>query len=389
MRVAIFGETRLWGGLEVHAVALAEWLAGEGHDVTLVCLGPETRRVYESRPPKRTTLIEVAPPARRTVRGWSRALHRVHADAVVLEKGTLWTGGLALDCVLRMKYGRYVAIQQLEAPDLPPRQSRRYLGGLVPGVGWWWYRWKWLGWARSLAPQWTVCVSDAVRESLASQYDFARRRLITVRNGVDLDVFRPNPVVRAEMRREWQIPEDAFVFGIVSRLVHHKGVDVAIEALHHVVETCPERPLCLVIAGEGVERPALETLARTRGLADRVRFLGLVRSPPRCYQALDAYLMPSRSEALGIALIEAMASGCQVIASDVGGIPEIVSDATVGTLVPPDDPDALAAAMMAALHRSTSQQAAVAAAAREHVARHFDVRAQCATIAAVLTGPGF
>ena len=129
MRVAIFGETRLWGGLEVHAVALAEWLADQGHTVSLVCLGPETRRVYEKRPPRGTSLVEVAPPARRTVRGWWRALRDVHADAVVLEKGTLWTGGLALDSVLRLKFGRYVAIQQLEPPDLPappePSVSRR------------------------------------------------------------------------------------------------------------------------------------------------------------------------------------------------------------------------------------------------------------------------
>ena len=169
MRVAIFGETRLWGGLEVHAVALAEWLADQGHTVSLVCLGPETRRVYEARPPRRTALIEVAPPARRSVRAWWRALQNITADAVVLEKGTLWTGGLALDSVLRLKFGRYVAIQQLEPPDLPARQSRRHLAGLLPGIGLWWYRWKWTGWARSLAPRWTVCVSDAVRESLASQ----------------------------------------------------------------------------------------------------------------------------------------------------------------------------------------------------------------------------
>ena len=166
-----------------------------------------------------------------------------------------------------------------------------------------------------------MCVSDAVRESLASQYGFSRRRLITIRNGVDLEVFRPDAAVRAEVRREWNMPEDAFAFGVVSRLVHHKGVDVAIEALRRVVEAVPNRPIFLVIAGEGVERPALEALACARHLADRVRFLGLVRSPPRVYQALDVYLMPSRSEALGIALIEAMASGCQVIASDVGRHP--------------------------------------------------------------------
>jgi glycosyltransferase involved in cell wall biosynthesis len=385
MRVAIFGETRLWGGLEVHAVALAEWLADQGHTVSLVCLGPETRRVYEARPPRRTALIEVAPPARRSVRAWWRALQNITADAVVLEKGTLWTGGLALDSVLRLKFGRYVAIQQLEPPDLPARQSRRHLAGLLPGVGLWWYRWKWAGWARSLAPRWTVCVSDAVRESLASQYGFSQRRLITIRNGVDLEVFRPDGAVRAEVRREWNMPEDAFTFGVVSRLVRHKGVDVAIEALRRVVEAVPNRPVYLVIAGEGVERPALEALASARHLADRVRFLGLVRSPPRVYQALDVYLMPSRSEALGIALIEAMASGCQVIASDVGGIPEIVSDPSIGTLVPPADVDALAAAMTAALQQDEPRRAAVAAAAREHIAQRFDVRAQCSRIAALLT----
>jgi glycosyltransferase involved in cell wall biosynthesis len=384
MRVAIFCESRIWGGLEVHAVALSGVLADAGHEVSVVCVGAKTRRLYEGRLPAGVVLVEIPEPASRALWSWLRALRTIRADAAVLEKGTIWTGGLGLDWALRLRYGAYVAIQQLEPPPLPPKASRPYLAGLVRGPGFWWLRWKWLGHARSLAPLATVCVSEAVRQRLMTQYAFSAGRLITIRNGVDLSVFKPDAAERAEVRREWGVPDDAFVFGLVSRLVHHKGLDVAVEAFGRLVGAQPDRRMFLIVAGEGVEKPALEARVARLGLHDHVRFLGLVAAPHRCYQAIDAYVMPSRSEALGIALIEAMASGCQVIGTDVGGIPEIITDPSVGTLVRPEDPADLADAMTRAVLRDDGSRMAAAHAARDYVHRHFDVRTQCARITDLL-----
>jgi len=380
MKVAIVTESRIWGGLEVHAVTFAGSLVASGHEATMACIGAETRRLYEGRLSARIRVLEIEPPPRRSVIGWWRALRALDADAVALEKGTLWTGGAALDAVLRLKYRRFVAIQQLEPPALPPRTSRRLPGGLPGGTGLWWYRWKWAGYFRSVGPRLTVAVSDAVRDALVSQYGFPGRKVVTIRNGVDLSVFRPDQVARVEMRREWNVPDDAFVVGLVSRLVYHKGLDVAIEACHLLGQSHPDRPLFLIVAGEGPERPALEALVGRLGLRDRVRFLGLVRAPSRCYQALDVYVMPSRSEALGIALLEAMGAGCRVIGSDVGGIREILKDGTLGDLVQPEDPRELHDLLARLLTSDSAESAAATEWARDYLRANFDARALCGQI---------
>ncbi len=294
MRVLLFTETRIWGGLEVHAVALSGVLAQEGVDVTLACIGSATYELYRCRVPSPVNVVRVEPPARRTVAGWRRSLRHLEADAAVLEKGTLATGGLALDVALRLRYRRYVTIMQLEPAPLLPRSSTRHLGGLVPGIGAWWYRQKWTGMARSWAPQTTVCVSDAIGMRLAADYGFAPRKLVTVHNGVDVAVFRPQPELRAPIRRQWGVPADAFVFGSAGRLSEQKGLDVGIEAFARVVAARPDLPLFLVWAGEGAERAALEDLARRLRVDDRVRFPGFVERPAEFYQGLDVFLIPSR-----------------------------------------------------------------------------------------------
>lgn len=136
---------------------------------------------------------------------------------------------------------------------------------------------------------------------------------------------------------------DGFVVASVGRLVPVKGLDVAIHAVASV------EGARLVIAGDGPDRGELE--ARARGT--RTRFLGRVgpEERDRLLAAADAFVLPSRvlasgrSEGLPVALLEAMAAGLPVVASDVGGIAELVRDGHDGLLVPPDRPDRLAAAL--------------------------------------------
>jgi glycosyltransferase involved in cell wall biosynthesis len=386
MKVAIFSETRYWGGLEAHAIALAKTLVETGHSASIVCIGAKTRRVYQPRLPQGIDLIELPEPVSRSPWAWWRALRHVEADAVALEKGTLWTGGLALDVVLRLKYGRFIAIQQLEPPDLPPRPLRVHFGRGAPAVGLWWLKWKWRGYARSLAPAMTVCVSEAVRERLTGQYAFDPDRAVTIRNGVDGSIFRPDSDVRGQVRQEWGLPADSFVFGYVGRLVHHKGVDVLIDAFQRVLADHPDRRLYLVIVGAGAERSALQAKVSELGLQQRILMLGPSDAPSRCHQGLDVFVMPSRSEALGIALLEAMSSGCAVIGSAVGGILEIITDNSLGLLVRPGDAHSLADAMKKTLLRAEPARSITRDAARAHVATHFDVRAQCSRIISLLGG---
>jgi glycosyltransferase involved in cell wall biosynthesis len=384
MKIAIITDTSLWGGLETHAAALAETLDRAGHRLTIFCLDARAIPLFRKAVAETIAVVELQKPSRKGLVAWLQALRSVDADAVLLEKGTLNTGSFAFDCALRLKFSRYVTYQQLEPPKLPPRTSARHLGGLVPGVGLWWYKWRWSGWLRSLAPRATICVSDSARDALATDYGFSMRKLVTIRHGIDLDQFRPDPEMRARARAAWGVPDGAFVFGTVRRFVHEKGIDVLVDAFA-ALRKAASRDVRLVLIGEGPEQGALQELAERHGVADAVVFPGFTLTPWTAYPGLDVFVIPSRIEALGVVVVEAMASGCFVIASRVGGIPEMVSDSSLGTLVPAGDPPALAAAMRHTLDIGPDVMAAHLEHARRHVADHFNLRVQSMRIADVMT----
>lgn len=384
MKIVILSDSVAWGGLETHALALAETAAASGHDAAIGCLGQEAHRLYRMMASDGVTLLELPRPLRQTPWNWWRALRDVEADAVVLEKGTLYTGGWALDVALRLKYGTFVAVQQLEPPVLPPRTRGRYAGGVIRGLGLWWYRWKWSGYVRSLGPRATICVSDAVRRRLLEDYAFAPHKTLTIPNGVDLARFQPRPEARRLAREAWGVPPDALVFGSLGRLHPQKGLDVAIEAFSRVAHEGVTRDAFLVLVGEGPEREALEAQARALGLAHRVILAGFMATPSVAYQGFDVFLIPSRYEGLPFSLVEAMASGCRVVGTTVGGIPEVITDPSMGTLVPPDDVAALAEAMVQSAGRGASTVASEIVAARARVASGFDIAVQCRKIVRLL-----
>lgn len=149
---------------------------------------------------------------------------------------------------------------------------------------------------------------------------------------------------RGAARRRFGIPEGAFVLGTTSRHSPRKGLDVVCEALARLFSARPDAPIVWIAAGRGNE--PIARLAAARGLPERaLRTPGFLERVTDLFPALDAFLMPSRDEALGVALLEAMAGGVPPIASAVGGIPELVKDGETGLLVPPGDPAALAAAI--------------------------------------------
>jgi glycosyltransferase involved in cell wall biosynthesis/O-antigen/teichoic acid export membrane protein len=150
--------------------------------------------------------------------------------------------------------------------------------------------------------------------------------------------FIPNPVPDAPTVAIPRVSEGPVV-GLVARLSPEKGVDVLFRAL-------TELPgVTTVVAGEGPARGDLELLAGELGLSDRVRFLGWRDDVDALLRSVDVLALPSRSESAPIAIVEAMLCGIPAVASDVGGVSELVLDGETGYLVPPDDPHALAAAL--------------------------------------------
>ncbi len=148
----------------------------------------------------------------------------------------------------------------------------------------------------------------------------------------------PNTVPDAEVARAPH-SDGGFVIGALARLSPEKGLDILLRALAELPEARA------VVVGEGPERPRLEALAAGLGVGDRVEFAGWTDDARRHLGSIDALVLPSRSEALPLAAIEAMLARLPVVASDVGSVPEAVLDGETGLLVPPERPDALAAAI--------------------------------------------
>ncbi len=174
-----------------------------------------------------------------------------------------------------------------------------------------------------------LCVSDSV---LAQVRDVAGPRAERIHHFINTDRFRPDPVVRREVRRALGAG-DEFVAVTVAYLIKEKGIDVAVRALTHL----PENVLLWVV-GEGPEQDNLKALAQELGLGRRARFLGPKRNVEPLLQAADCALCPSVwSEAAGLVNLEALACGLPVIASRIGGIPELIADGRTGFLFTPGD----------------------------------------------------
>lgn len=165
-------------------------------------------------------------------------------------------------------------------------------------------------------------------------------------NGVETDKFAPG-VRDDSLRARLGIAPDAALFAFAGRLVGWKGMAVALKALAE--PALRDANAKLLIIGDGPQKPELKQLAQSLGVANRVLFHDPVPHDklPALYGAVDAGVFPSiGDEAFGITIAEAMSCGKPVIASHIGGIPEVVgNEETCGLLVPPGDPAALAAAM--------------------------------------------
>jgi L-malate glycosyltransferase len=159
-------------------------------------------------------------------------------------------------------------------------------------------------------------------------------------NGIDFSRLRPK--ASADFRRALGLPNDAVVVTSIGSLIRRKGQDVLLRAFS-LLGAARERHLLVV--GDGPEQAQLERLVVELGLKGRVTFLGYSNDIGQICSASDVLALASRMESFGLVLAEAGYFGLPVVASAVGGIPEVVEDGVTGLLVPPEDPAALAAAL--------------------------------------------
>lgn len=168
-------------------------------------------------------------------------------------------------------------------------------------------------------------------------------RFAVIPNGVDLSRFA-SPAPACALRREFGIPASASLLGVVARLEPEKGHRYLIEAMPTILAGAPDTWLAVV--GEGSSLGPLRELASALGVAHRVIFTGRREDVSALTADLTVAVLPSLREAQGISILEAMARRVPVVASSVGGIPEVITSGVDGVLVPPADPAALAAAVL-------------------------------------------
>jgi glycosyltransferase involved in cell wall biosynthesis len=207
-----------------------------------------------------------------------------------------------------------------------------------------------------------ACASRIVANSTAAAERLAlervgRRRIAIVPNGLDLAAFAPR-APRPRLRR----------IVTVANLRLEKAHDVLIDAAVPVLRRYPDAEFWIVGGGDRFDE--ITALARARGIDARTRFFGHRDDVPRLLAESDIFVLPSRSEAMPNGVIEAMAAGMPIVATAVGGIPEVLRDGHTGLLVPSNDPGALAAAL-GELMDAPARAAALGAAARSAVERQF------------------
>lgn len=186
-----------------------------------------------------------------------------------------------------------------------------------------------------------VAVSDAVKESLVSE-GIPPGKIHRIYNGVDVNAFAPLPgLERDKMRRYITDDKVCCTIGLVGNLVELKGLRYFIEALPPVFEKYPET--LVVVVGEGPLRGEMENEVAKEPFSGRVKFLGkLSQITGRIMAALDVLVQPSLTESFGLTAAEALSCEVPVVASNVGGLTELIEDGVCGYLVPPRDSRALA-----------------------------------------------
>lgn len=190
--------------------------------------------------------------------------------------------------------------------------------------------------ARLLADK-IIAVSEGVYRDLVES-GINPRMVVAIPNGIDLKPFRPR------LYRDGGAKRSEVVVGTVARLHPQKGLDVLVEAARTVVRAQPG--IRFIIGGTGPMESELRSKIASARLDPYVKLCGFVHDVPAFLEKLDIYVLSSHYEGLPLAVLEAMAAGLPVIATNVGGVPEAVVDGVTGILVPPGQPTALAHAIV-------------------------------------------
>lgn len=318
MRILFINSIQMFGGGEVWMLRTLRALQKRGHEVWLCCR-PDTeladRAVEEGLPVKFISFRSDFDPICILRLAWFMWRERIEVVLTNMDK-ELRAGG--------------VAARLAGVPAVIPRRGIDY-----PLKNRWRYRFAYNVLATRL-----LANSQATKEALLRNAPWLQeRRIEVIHNGIDLSAFLQS--ARRDLRREWNIPQNAPLLGFVGQLDERKGIGVLLSAFALILQEIPE--VRLLIAGAGPLQEMIESEMRERQWLGRVILAGFVNEVANVMQAIDVLLLPSFWEGFGLVIIEAMACSRPVIATNASSMPEIVADGRTGFLIEPGDHHALAA----------------------------------------------
>ena len=214
-----------------------------------------------------------------------------------------------------------------------------------------------------------LSVSAELADGMAGVTGMPRDCIKVIPNGVDTTRFTPQPDRRQQARAQCGIPAEGIMIGMVARLASVKNHAGAIRALALLRQEGLD--VHLVIAGGGDLQAALEQQARDENVNSCVHFLGFMEDVGRVYNALDIFLLNSHQEGMSNTIVEAMASGLPVVATQVGANPELLIEGETGYLVPPDNSEMLAIALRKLLEPELRARFGIAA--RRRIEDNFSI----------------
>lgn len=355
------------GGMESLVAAMAQRFAGGPIVMSVVTLSGRVGRVGEATKPfldqfhvtRPLPVLSMVMPV-----GVARAIRATRPDVVHLHSGAWLKGALAA----RMAGAtRVIFTEHGREHDDPPLM-------------------RWLDRRAAARTDTIVAVSDRLARYMVDVVGVDARHLRTIPNGVDTGAFTPG-APPDELRASLGIPPEALVLGSIGRLQPVKGYDRMIEAFARLRAAGGfERPVYLVLCGDGAERPRLEAMVARLGLAEAARLPGWTERPVDFYRLLDVFALTSHSEGMSVSLLEAMACGRTPVVMDVGANAELAGSELADQVVAADDVDGFVRTAAATL-ASASRRARAGSIARKRAVERYGLDQMLAAYEALYRGP--
>jgi glycosyltransferase involved in cell wall biosynthesis len=369
------------GGTEKHLEDLIVRLDFSKVEPVILCFG---RDVYTDRLNRKYGIqVEIRVVQKRnTFLAYWLSFMKARPNVVVFVNGNLgWFPWFAYVAAKSSTARRVFAIEHLIADDFLPRKPSNGLLSPLRSLAGWHARRLWKYRAEAMLCDRIICVSQAVNNKVVEHYHFAENKMVTIRNGVDLNHYGFHKNQNHITDRTIPANSHSPVVLCVARLSEPKGLDILLDAMQKILSELPECK-CIIV-GDGPSREKLLKKTQDLGISDSVQFTGHVDEVRPYYESSDMFVLSSLREGLPFVLLEAMTYELPCIATDVGGCAEVIVNGETGFIVRPRQPDDLARAVVK-LWANPELRRKMGIKGKERVQKYFDINNTMARISEIL-----